>query len=185
MVMSRVALFVDGANMYYAQKLNEWWIGWESAYRLFTDNRDVYGAFYFTATPAAGNKERIQAYRRFRGFLINIGFTVIDKEVREIRDRDTGELIRQKGNLDIELVFRMLSGAHQYEEAVIFGCDVDYVPIIQHLRNIGKMTTIVGRRQSTAIDLINACDKFIDLENIRPRIERKRPEKAAPDKKDE
>jgi len=171
--MQRVALFVDGANMFYAQKLNGWFIDWKELYQLFTDKQDVYGAFYFTATPKAGDAEKIKKYRKFRGALIYMGYKVIDKEVREIRD-ESGEVVRLKGNLDIELVFRMLSGAHQYDEAIVVGCDVDYVPVIQHLRNIGKSVTILGRQKSTAIELINACDKYIDLETIRSRIEKQR-----------
>jgi len=170
--MQRVALFVDGANMFYAQKLNGWFIDWKEFYQLFTDNRDVYGAFYFTATPKAGDAEKIKKYRKFRGFLIYNGYNVIDKELQEIRN-ESGEVVRLKGNLDIELVFRMLTGAHQYDEAIVVGCDVDYVPIVQHLRNIGKNVTIVGRRKSTTIELVNSCDKYIDLESIRERVERR------------
>lgn len=169
--MERVAIFVDGANMFYAQKLNGWFIDWKLLYQLYTDNRDIYGAFYFTATPRAGDTEKIKRYRKFRGALIYNNYEVIDKEVREIRD-ESGQIVRLKGNLDIEMVFRMLTGAHQYDEAIIVGCDIDYVPVIQHLRNIGKKVTIIDRRKSAAIDLINACDKFADLEGIHSRIER-------------
>lgn len=176
--MQRVAIFVDGANMFYAQKLNGWFIDWEKMYQLYTDNRDIYGAFYFTATPRAGDTEQWKRYRPFRGKLIYIGFKVIDKELQEIRDPETKQILRVKGNLDIELVFRLLTGAHQYDEAIICGCDIDYVPIIHHLRNIGKKVVVVGRRKSTSLEMINACDQFVDLEDIRRRIEREKEKPA-------
>jgi uncharacterized LabA/DUF88 family protein len=44
--------------------------------------------------------------------------------------------------------------------------------VVSHLRNLGKVVACVGRRQSTSIELINECDSFIDLSELRTRIER-------------
>jgi uncharacterized LabA/DUF88 family protein len=169
----RLALFVDGANMFYAQRENGWWIDWEKVYRRFCGDRNLYGAFYFTATPPAGEPERVQKYRGFKKRLQHIGFRVVDKEVKVIQD-SSGQ-VKLKGNLDIELVFRMLSGISSYDELILMGGDSDYVPIIDHLVNLGKFVVCVGRRASTAIELINAASKFIDLTDIRQDIERPRP----------
>ena len=57
--MQRVALFVDGANMFYAQRDNHWHIDWRLAYHYFTDNKEKAAAYYFTATPHAGDPEKI------------------------------------------------------------------------------------------------------------------------------
>jgi len=172
MQKDRVALFVDGGNMFFAQKANGWWIDWKLAYQFFTDNRDIYGAYYFTATPPPGRKDQLTKYRKFRKFLIATGYKVIDKEVRIIHDPATGET-REKGNLDIELVFHMMAAPHQWDEAVVFGCDVDYEPVFKHLRSIGKRVKLVGRKEMTSLDLINACDEYVDLHQIRNRIEKK------------
>ncbi len=53
----RLALFVDGANMFYAQRENGWWIDWGKVHRYFCGDRILYGAFYFTATPPAGEPD--------------------------------------------------------------------------------------------------------------------------------
>lgn len=172
--MDRVALFVDGANMFYAQRDNKWFIDWKKVYHYFTDNKEVCGAFYFTATPPAGpagNLERIQKYRRFRGALIYIGYNVIDKEVRVMTDEKSGQ-VRMKGNLDVELAFRMLAGIDGYSEAVLLGGDVDFVPILEHLKNLGKKVICVGRKEMTSIDIRNVATRFIDLNEIRSRIEK-------------
>jgi len=172
--MQRVALFVDGANMFYAQRDNGWFIDFRLVNQYFMDNREKAGAYYFTASPPAGDPARIDKYRRFRTALINIGFTVVDKEVKVISDPVTGQ-VRIKGNLDIDLVFRMLTTMNSFDEAVLMGGDADYIPIINHLRNSGKIAVVVGRRASVSTDLINAANKFIDLDGIRGRIEKKRP----------
>jgi len=171
--MDRVALFVDGASMFYAQRENGWQIDYKKVYDHFTDSAEVYGAFYFTATPPASTPEKVERYRRFRRALIHIGFTVVDKEVKVIKDYATGQTYL-KGNLDVELVFHMLAGIDGYDRAVLFGGDADFVPVINHLRNVGKEVICVGRRQTTAIDLINAASDFKDLEQYRHLVEKPR-----------
>lgn len=177
--MARLALFVDGSGMFYAQRDNGWHLDYKRVLEYFADNRELCGAFYFTATPASGDPERIEKYRRFRRALIGIGYSVVDKEVRAIRDRETGQ-VRLKGNLDIELVFRILTTTDRWEEIILMGGDSDFVPVLEHLRNLGKAVTIVGRRESTALEVINVANRFIDLNDIRPRVEKIRTRPAFP-----
>ena len=170
--MQRVALFVDGANMFYAQKDNGWHIDFNLVHQFFMDNREKAAAYYFTASPPVGDTVKVDRYRRFRTALIHIGYTVVDKEVKVLTDHSTGQT-KLKGNLDIDLVFRMLTSIDSYDEAVLLGGDADYVPIINHLRNSGKVVKVVGRKKSTATDVKNAANNFIDLDEVRTRIEKK------------
>jgi len=171
--MQRVALFVDGANMFYAQRDNGWFIDFRSVYQMFTDNREKAAAYYFTATPHMADPEKVRSYRRFRTALQSMGFSVVDKEVTVISNPSAG-VVKVKGNLDIELVFRILTEKDTYDEAVLMGGDSDYVPIVSHLRALGKTVTIVGRRESVSNSLINVANKFVDLNSIRDRVERER-----------
>lgn len=168
---ARVAIFVDGANMFYAQRDSGWRIEYKKVFQYFTDNRDLAGAYYFTATPPAHRAENVVKYRKFRQALILIGYSVIDKEVRVFQDKETGQ-VKLKGNLDIDMAFKMLSMIHNYDEAVVLGGDSDFIPIFQYLGNLGKTVVCVGRKESTALDLINAATKFIPLDSIRQRIEK-------------
>lgn len=175
----RLAIFVDAGNMFYVQKAQGWFIDWGKFYRHFTANRDTVGAYFFTATPSADQPERVKAYRRFKRFLQYTGYRVIDKEVRILEDKSTGQ-VRVKGNLDIELVFRLLATIDSYDEAIIVGGDADYIPVIEHLVNVGKTVRIVGSQQSTSIDLINTANKYTEMSDIQSAIERtdRRPEDA-------
>ena len=177
-MMERVALFVDGASMFYAQRDNGWHIDFRSVYQYFTDNREVAGASYYTASPPIAERDRYDKYRGFRSALIHIGYTVVDKEVRVITDPATGQT-KLKGNLDIELVFRMLASINSYDTVVLLGGDSDYIPIVEHLVNSGKRVIIVGRRQSTSTELVNAASQFVDLNDLRARIEKRAVRKVA------
>jgi uncharacterized LabA/DUF88 family protein len=176
--MDRVYLFVDGASMFYVQRDNGWHIDFRNVFQLFTDNREVAGAAYFTATPPVGEKDRYEKYRGFRSALIHMGYTVVDKEVKVITDPVTNQT-KVKGNLDIELVFRMLTSIDSYDIAVLMGGDSDYVPIIEHLVNLGKRVIVAGRRQSTSTELVNVASQFIDLNDLRPRIEKRAARRVA------
>ncbi len=169
--MASVALFVDGANMFYAQKQQGWNIDWAAVLQHFLANKQKCGAYYFTATPAASNPERVEKYRKFRAALIYMDYEVIDKEVHVIQDKSG--IVKLKGNLDIELVFRMLTSSPGWDEGILMGMDLDYIPIINHLRNLSKTVVCVGRRQMTSLDLINTATQFIELDNIRKLIEKK------------
>lgn len=173
MTTQRVGLFVDGANMFYAQRENGWHIDWRLVYHFFFDNKEKAAAYYFTATPPAGDSEKVKRYRGFRTALQSIGYNVVDKEVRVIKDPTSDVPVKVKGNLDIELVFRLLTELNNYEEIVLMGCDSDYIPIVSHLRACGKTVTVVGRKGMISNDLINVANKFQDLENLRTRIEKK------------
>ena len=171
--MSNIALFIDGANMFYAQREQGWHIDYRSVIEHFSSGKQLSGAWYFTATPSAGNRDAVDKYRRFRTALIHLGYTVIDKEIHVICDRNTGHT-RVKGNLDVELVFRMLTTVNSWDECVVFGVDIDFIPVIKHLQNLGKTVLSVGRRQMTSLELINTVNEFIELEKLRNLIEKRR-----------
>ena len=170
--MQRVALFVDGANMFYAQRESKWHIDYRLVHHYVMDNREKAAAYYFTASPSPSDQQRLEKYRGFRTALINMGYQVVDKEVRVITDPVTKERT-VKGNLDIDMVFNMLTSMNLYDEAVLMGGDSDFIPIIRHLRHSGKSVTVIGRRSSTATDVVNAASKFIDLDSIRDRVEKR------------
>jgi len=171
--MQRVALFVDGANMFYAQREQKWHIDYKLVYQYVFNNREKAGAYYFMASPSPSDQERLITYRKFRTALINIGYQVVDKEVRVLTDPVT-KVQRLKGNLDIDMVFAMLTSINLYDEAVLMGGDSDFIPIIKHLRNSGKSVAVIGRRSSTATDVINAASKYVDLEDLRKQVEKRR-----------
>lgn len=159
--------------MWYAQKENGWDIDWQKAYHYFTDNRETFGAFYFTPCPGPNDPEQVMKYRRFKGFLVRTGYKVIDREIKVIRNLQTGDVqTKTKGNLDIELVVKMVTNAVHFDEAVLFGGDSDYLPAIDHLNNLGKITTGVCHPHMISFELRNALHQFIDLNTLRPRIAR-------------
>jgi len=168
----RVAIFVDGANIFYAQKENKWFIEFEKVYKYFNrGDREVVDAHYFTGSPHFEDVKKIRGHRRFMSALTKIGYHVVEKEAKKIRDRESGKVI-YKANLDIEITLSMITTKDIWDEAILVGGDGDFVPVVEYLRSHGKVVTCVGRKQSTALELINAVHRFIDLNDIRGEIEK-------------
>ena len=207
--MEKVALFVDGANMFYAQRDNGWYIDFKKIYEYFGKDKEVTVACYFTGTPHYKETEQIKEYRGFKAFLISTGYTVIEKEVKKIKHKvpqdvlingrkaknivkeeigkqgKTPEEIKikkadvklykgeeEKANLDVNITLTMTAEIEHYDRAIFFGGDGDFEPLLCFLRNNGKYIICVGRKESTALDLINVAHKFIDLNDIRAEIEK-------------
>jgi len=164
----RVAIFVDGSNMFYAQKENKWFIDFKRLYEYFNKgDREVVDAHYFTGSPHFKEVGKVEGYRKFKSSLTIIGYHVVDKELKRSEGRE-----RDKGNLDVEITLSMITSMNLWDEAIFLGGDGDFVPLMEYLRSHGKIVTCVGRRQSTALELINAVHRFIDLNDIRGEIEK-------------
>ena len=46
----RISFFIDAANMFYAQRELYWDIDYKKLYEYFSQNKEVYNAFYYTGT---------------------------------------------------------------------------------------------------------------------------------------
>jgi len=161
----RVALFIDAANLFYTQKKLGWDIDYEKLYKHFTNNFDIYNAFYFT-----GIKDNKGKW--FHRKLNQIGYTIRSKEVKSIIDHATMNKT-EKCNLDIEIVIDMFNTVDNYDKAVLFSGDSDFERAIELIRSRGKRILVVSTYGMIASELINAADKFIDLKTLKSQLKKK------------
>jgi len=168
----RVALFVDGANMFYAQRKLGWQIDYAKVYQHFTDKKEAYNAFYYTGIkgPKSDNT--------FIQKLTFLGYTVRTKEVKKIR-KEEGQT-DEKCNLDIEIAIDMFNTADNYDKAIIFSGDSDFERAIELLRSKGKKIVVVSTRGMIALELINAADSYVDLKDVKAQLEKTCKEDAPP-----
>jgi|GEM_PF-233960 len=172
--MARLAVFVDGANMFYAQRKLGWHLDYRKLYDFLTREYEVYNAFYFTSVPTPVDP----SLEGFLRALTAMGYTVRRKALKEIMDQETGETFR-KANLDIELVIDMFNTVDLYDVAILCTGDGDFERAVELLRSRGKRVLGVGSREMAAYDLINAVDKYIFLEDLREQIGKPMPEREA------
>lgn len=166
--MDKLAIFVDGANMFYAQRKLKWHIDWEKILGYFSKGHELYNAFYYSGF--RGPKEI--SMDKFLKKLSFLGYTVRRKPLKRIIDEESGKSI-EKSNLDIEIAIDMLNTAERYDKAILLSGDGDFERVIELLRTKGKEIVVVSTKGIIARELINAADRYIDLKNIKNEIEKK------------
>jgi len=168
LLTSKVAIFVDGSNMFYAQKAVGYYIDFNRVKEFFSQEKDLFKAFFYVGTtspPAVKEK-------KFLDFLIyRCGYTVRNKEIKTILDDETGES-KLKCNLDIEIAVEMFKEIEHYDTAILMSGDGDFESVIELLRSRGKTTEVVSARNMLARELANVAHKVHFLEELRPSIER-------------
>ena len=76
--MARLAVFVDGANMFYAQRKLGWHLDYRKLYEMLTKDYEVYNAFYFTSVPTPVDA----SLEGFLRALTAMGYTVRRKALK-------------------------------------------------------------------------------------------------------
>lgn len=174
----RLALFIDGANLYAAAKS----LGFDIDYRLLRQEFDRRGklmrAYYYTALLEGDDYSPI---RPLVDWLHYNGFCVVTKPAKEYNDGAGRRRI--KGNMDIELAVDAMELAPRLDHAVIFSGDGDFRRLVEALQRQGVRVSVVSTTRSQppmiSDDLRRQADNFIELDALRDIIGRP-PRDAAP-----
>ena len=169
--MARIGLFIDAANLFYAQRDQGWYVDFFAAYDWVHTGHEPGCAYYFTGIPPVDKPEDREKHRRYRRALALKGFTVVEKEPKRQFDKDR-DTYRTKANLDVEITLKLLAEIGQYDEVVFFGGDGDFAPVLDHLRNLGKRVRVIAAERSAAEDIVNAAHEFKSLQSVRKHLER-------------
>jgi uncharacterized LabA/DUF88 family protein len=167
----RLALFIDGANLFAAGKA----LGFDIDYKLlrheFMRRGKLLRAFYYTALLEA---EDYSPIRPLVDWLQYNGYTMVTKPAKEYTDSMGRRKV--KGNMDIELAVDALELAPRLDHAVLFSGDGDFKPLVEALQRAGVRVSVVSTIRSQppmiADDLRRQADNFIELDELREVIGR-------------
>ena len=165
---SRISIFVDGENAYYAQRSLGWFFDPKKLLDFFTHGCAIGDAFWYASQKMPPDPRETSFY----GYLNHAGYTVRVKTIKAFRDEASGELTR-KANLDLELAIDLFTTIAQYDTAVLVTGDGDFERAVELLRSYGKRVIVASTQDTVARELRNAVGKhFFDLATIRTHIER-------------
>ncbi len=167
----RLALFIDGVNLYSASRA----LGFEVDYRLlrseFMKRGRLIRAFYYTALLET---EQYSPVRPLVDWLYYNGYQMRTKSAKEYVDASGRRKV--KGNSDVELTVDALELAPNMDHAVIFSGDGDYQALVASLQRKGVRVSAVStiRTQQSMIsdELRRQVDNFIDLNDLKDLIGR-------------
>ena len=171
----RVAIFIDGANLYAAARGLGFDIDYKRLLDLFASKGRLIRAFYYTAVI---EDQEYSPLRPLVDWLDYNGYTMVTKPTKEYTDAMGRRKI--KGNMDIELAIDMLEMAQFLDHAVLFSGDGDFRRLVEAVQRRGVRVSVVSTLRSqppmVADDLRRQCDTFNELQDLAPQIMRVRDE---------
>jgi uncharacterized LabA/DUF88 family protein len=167
----RLALFIDGSNLYAAAKS----LGFDIDYKLlrqeFMRRGKMLRAFYYTALL---ENDEYSPIRPLVDWLNYNGFTMVTKPAKEYTDAQGRRKV--KGNMDIELCVDALELAPHIDHMVLFSGDGDFRPLLEAVQRQGVRVSVVSTIRSNppmiSDDLRRQADNFIELDELKDVIGR-------------
>jgi uncharacterized LabA/DUF88 family protein len=167
----RIALFIDGANLYAAARALAFDIDYKRLLQLFGAKGRLIRAFYYTALI---EDQEYSPLRPLVDWLDYNGYTMVTKPTKEFTDA-TGRR-KLKGNMDIELAIDVMEMAASLDHIVLFSGDGDFRRLVEAVQRKGVRVTVVSTIRSSppmvADELRRQADVFVELQDLAPQIMR-------------
>jgi len=167
----RIALFIDGANLYAAARALGFDIDYKRLLALFSKQANMVRAFYYTALV---DDQEYSPIRPLVDWLDYNGYTMVTKPTKEFTDASGRRKI--KGNMDLELATDVLEIADRLDHIVIFSGDGDFRCVVEAVQRKGVRVSVVSTVKSSppmvADELRRQSDHFVELQDIADQIAR-------------
>ncbi len=161
----RIALFIDGANLYSSSKSLGFDIDYKKLLEEFRKRGMLTRAYYYTALVEDQDYSPI---RPLVDWLDYNGFSLVTKTAREYTDSQGRR--RWRGDMDIEIAVDMLEIAPHVDHVVLFSGDGDFRRLVQAVQQKGVRVTVVSTMKSqppmASDDLRRQADAFVDLADL-------------------
>ncbi|MEK7482620.1 MAG: NYN domain-containing protein [Patescibacteria group bacterium] len=173
-MIPKAKVYIDGANMFYAQKKLSWFIDWKKTKEHLENYKEVVEWKYYVGVK--DNDEKMQNYLRY---LDAIGFYVQTKPLKKIKIEKGEDLFRicnkshiYKANFDVEMTADILLDKAKTDEVIIFSGDSDFQYLCKKLKDIGKKVIIYSSRKTISWELKLEVSEVFYLEDIMETIKR-------------
>jgi len=173
----RIAVFIDGVNLYATAKALAFDIDYERVLRHFEQQGQLVRAYYYTVLIENDAYASIQP---LIDWLDYNGYAVVTKPTKEFVDFLGRRKV--KGNMTIELAVNAMETAGHIDHMVLFSGDGDFRSLVVAIQRKGVrvsvISTITTRPPMIADELRRQADEFIDLVNLAGSIGRDPNERA-------
>ncbi|AEN04585.1 NYN domain-containing protein [Halolamina sp.] len=148
----RVAVLADAQNLYHtAQSIYSRNIDYSALLEKATMDRELTRAIAYVIRADSPEEES------FFEALREIGFETKLKEIKTFGDGS------QKADWDVGIVLDAVTLASKVDTLVLVSGDGDFARLCHHLRHEGVRVEVFSFENSTAEELIEACDSFHDM----------------------
>jgi len=173
----RIALFIDGANLYATAKSLGFDIDYKRLLKEFQSRGRLVRAFYYTALV---EDQEYSSIRPLIDWLDYNGYAVVTKPTKEFVDSLGRRKV--KGNMDIELAVNAMEMAPHIDHMVLFSGDGDFRSLVEAMQRKGVrvsvVSTITTHPPMVADELRRQADEFVDLIHLAAKVGRDPAERA-------
>jgi uncharacterized LabA/DUF88 family protein len=159
---ARVGVFVDAANIELACDRLRSRIDWKKLLDFLTEGRQLIRAIAYS--PVHDDPGVSLETQRFAEPFLDKGFRVVTKPLKRFAD---GSI---KANVDIEMALDIMEMLDRLDVVCLVSGDGDFQRLVEVVQMKGVRVEVVGVGTSTASQLRNAGDRFIDIQSILPKI---------------
>lgn len=153
-------VFIEGSNVYFAQKNAGKWLDWVKVKRFLEKKYQVREIRYYI-----GLRKNDVKMGKFLSKLNKVGFSVLTKPVKKIKDRVRGVEV-EKANFDVEITADILINLGKFKTLILFSGDSDFAYLISVLRRQGKQTVVYSSKGTLSWELKLQIDEYFLLENL-------------------
>jgi uncharacterized LabA/DUF88 family protein len=175
----KIALFIDGANLYATAKSLGFDIDYKRLLREFQSRGYLLRAFYYTAVI---EDQEYSSIRPLIDWLDYNGYSVVTKATKEFVDQNTGRR-KVKGSMDIELAVDAMEIAGTIDHMVLFSGDGDFRSLVEAVQRRGVRVTVISTISTqppmVADELRRQADIFLDIVDLQSKIGRDPAERVA------
>ncbi|HTB44671.1 MAG TPA: NYN domain-containing protein [Acetobacteraceae bacterium] len=171
----RVALFIDGANLYSASRNLGFDVDYRNLLEFFRKRAHIIRAYYYSAVLET---DEYSPLKPLTDWLAYNGYTLVTKPAKEFTDSSGRRRI--KGSMDIEVAVDMLELAPRLDHAVLFSGDSDFRRLVEAVQRKGVRVSVISSIRTTppmvADELRRQADQFVELADIAPEFTRRQTE---------
>src|SRR6201981_1457112 len=173
---NKIALFIEGANLYATAKTLGFDIDYKRLLKEFQSRGTLVRASYYTAII---EDQEYSSIRPLIDWLNYNGYTVVTKATKEFIDASGRRKV--KGSMDIELAVDAMELTERIDQMVLFSGNGDFRSVVAAVQRRGVRVTVIStiatQPPMIADDLRRQADVFIDLRELQPKISRDPPER--------
>lgn len=169
--LPKIALFIDGANLYATTKTLGFDIDYKRLLKEFQSQGYLMRALYYTALV---EDQEYSSIRPLIDWLDYNGYRVVTKPTKEFVDSMGRRKV--KGNMDIELAIDALELAPHIDHMVLFSGDGDFRSLVEAMQRKGVRVTVISTVSTQppmiADELRRQADEFLDIAHMANKIGR-------------
>lgn len=167
----KLALFIDGANLYATARALGFDIDYKKLLQDFAKRGQLIRAYYYTALI---DDREYSPVRPLVDWLDYNGYALVTRQVKEFTDSQGRRKL--KGNMDIDLAIDAMELAPHIDHMVLFSGDGDFRRLVEAVQRKGRRVSVVStlRTQPPMIadELRRQADNFIEISDLQHMIAR-------------